>query len=46
MGALVRSFSLTLPKHVRATKDPIVVRHAGARMADNENIAVVPADLR
>jgi hypothetical protein len=31
---------------VYVDNDPIVVRHAGAWMADNENIAVVPADLR
>jgi len=31
---------------VYVDNDPIVFRHVGARMAGNENIAVVPADLR
>jgi hypothetical protein len=31
---------------VYVDNDPIVFRHAGARLADNKNIAVVPADLR
>ena len=31
---------------VYVDNDPVVFRHAAARMADNENVAVVPADLR
>jgi S-adenosyl methyltransferase len=31
---------------VYVDNDPVVVRHAQARMSDNKNIAVVPADLR
>ena len=31
---------------VYVDNDPVVFRHAQARMADNENTAVVPADLR
>jgi S-adenosyl methyltransferase len=31
---------------VYVDNDPVVFRHAQARMADHENIAVVPADLR
>jgi hypothetical protein len=31
---------------VYVDNDPVVFRHAQARMADNENVAVVPADLR
>jgi hypothetical protein len=31
---------------VYVDNDPVVFRHAAARMADNKNIAVVPADLR
>jgi hypothetical protein len=31
---------------VYVDNDPVVFRHAAARMADNENVTVVPADLR
>ena len=31
---------------VYVDNDPVVFRHAAARMTDNENVSVVPADLR
>jgi hypothetical protein len=31
---------------VYVDNDPVVFRHAQARMADDKNIAVIPADLR